>query len=169
MTTPSIRHLFDLDITLRDAALDMENRPTRRMIANAAIGMHVEDAYYSVRELREAVSWVHEGVSAGKLKLAEILGNDGADDFQRCIYFCLAGRGVVSMLDDLEWLEDLLERRGRIAGEQKRLKETVMPLVNPSRRASAAAEAGVAAPSNPRRRRAGLVASDAAVTLVFGH
>ncbi|WP_252405173.1 hypothetical protein, partial [Escherichia coli] len=95
MTTPSIRHLFDLDITLRDAALDMENRPTRRMIANAAIGMHVEDAYYSVRELREAVSWVHEGVSAGKLKLAEILGNDGADDFQRCIYFCLAGRGVV--------------------------------------------------------------------------
>ncbi len=113
MTTPSIRHLFDLDITLRDAALDMENRPTRRMIANAAIGMHVEDAYYSV------------------LKLAEILGNDGADDFQRCIYFCLAGRGVVSMLDDLEWLEDLLERRGRIAGEQKRLKETVMPLVNP--------------------------------------
>ena len=29
MTTPSIRHLLDLDITLRDAALDMEkNRPT---------------------------------------------------------------------------------------------------------------------------------------------
>ncbi|ODU17855.1 MAG: hypothetical protein ABS87_14915 [Sphingomonas sp. SCN 67-18] len=50
MTTPSIRHLFDLDITLRDAALDMENRPTRRMIANAAIGMHVEDNYCSVRE-----------------------------------------------------------------------------------------------------------------------
>ena len=47
------------------------------------------------------------------------------------IALCLAGRGVVSMLDDLEWLEDLLERRGRIAGEQKRLKETVMPLVNP--------------------------------------
>ena len=47
---------FDLDITLRDAALDEQNRPTRRMIANAAIGMHVEDAYYSVRELREAVS-----------------------------------------------------------------------------------------------------------------
>lgn len=131
MTTPSIRHLFDLDITLRDAALDMENRPTRRMIANAAIGMHVEDAYYSVRELREAVSWVHEGVSAGKLKLAEILGNDGADDFQRCIYFCLAGRGVVDMLDDLEWLEDMLERRGRVAGEMRRMKGRCMPLTKP--------------------------------------
>lgn len=53
---------FDLDITLRDASLDADNRPTRRMIANAAIGMHVEDAYYSVREVREAVSWVHEGI-----------------------------------------------------------------------------------------------------------
>ena len=122
---------FDLDITLRDAALDAENRPTRRMIANAAIGVHVEDAYYSVREVREAVAWIHEGVPAGKLKLASILANAGADDFQRCIYFCLAGRGVVEMLDDLEWLEDLLERRGRVAGELARLKASRMPLANP--------------------------------------
>lgn len=131
MTTPGFRDRFDLDIALRDASLDPENRPTRRMIANAAIGMDADDAYYSVRELREAVSWVHEGVPAGKLKLSEILANDGSDDFQRCIYFSLAGRGVVAMLDDLEWLEDLLERRGRVAGEQKRLKASLMPLVNP--------------------------------------
>ncbi|KKC25060.1 hypothetical protein PX699_30000 [Sphingobium sp. H39-3-25] len=122
---------FDLDITLRDASLDADNRPTRRMIANAAIGMHVEDAYYSVREVREAVSWVHEGIPAGKAKLTAILANDGADDFQRCIYFCLAGRGVVGMLDDLMWLEDVLERRGRVAGEMQRLKARVMPLTNP--------------------------------------
>lgn len=131
MTTSPFRDRFDFDITLRDAALDVENRPTRRMIANASIGMDVEDAYYSVRELREAVSWVHEGEASGKAKLAGILANDGADDFQRCIYFCLAGRGVVAMLDDLEWLEDLLERRGRVAGEQKRLKGSRMPLANP--------------------------------------
>ena len=57
MTDSAARFLghFDLDVTLRDAALDEQNRPTRRMIANAAIGMHVEDAFYSVRELREAV------------------------------------------------------------------------------------------------------------------
>jgi hypothetical protein len=122
---------FDLDITLRDAALDAENRPTRRMIANAAIGMDVEDAYYSVRELREAVSWTHEGDMGAKRKLAEILANDGADDFQRCVYFCLAGRGVVGMLDDLEWLEDLLEHRGRVAGEAARMKTRRMPLTNP--------------------------------------
>ncbi|RSU72117.1 hypothetical protein BRX37_20120 [Sphingomonas sp. S-NIH.Pt3_0716] len=131
MRTSTFRNRFDLDIALRDAALDELNRPTRRMIANAAIGMDVEDAYYSVRELREAVSWVHEGVPAAKAKLSAILASDGSDDFQRCVYFCLAGRGVVAMLDDLEWLEDLLERRGRVAGEQKRLGETRMPLTNP--------------------------------------
>src|SRR3546814_5250384 len=54
MTEQAARYFepFDLDVTLRDAALDDQNRPTRRMLANAAIGMHVEDAYYSVRELR---------------------------------------------------------------------------------------------------------------------
>ena len=131
MTTPSIRHLFDLDITLRDAALDMENRPTRRMIANAAIGMHVEDAYYSVGELREAVSWIHEGEQGGKRKLASILSSPAGDGFQRCIYFCLAGRGVVEMIDDLMWLEELLEARGRIAGEMRRRKLKARALVRP--------------------------------------
>lgn len=131
MRTTDFRHCFDLDITLRDAALDPETCPTRRMIANAAIGMHVEDAYYSARELREAVSWVHEGVPGGKAKLAGILANPGADDYQRCLYFCVAGRGIIGMLDDLMWLEDLLERRGRVAGENHRLKARAMPLVSP--------------------------------------
>ena len=133
MTDSAARYLdrFDLDVTLRDAALDEQNRPTRRMIANASIGMHVEDAYYSIRELREAVSWIHEGEAGGKRKLASILSNPAGDDFQRCIYFCLAGRGVVEMLDDLMWLEDLLEARGRIAGEMHRRKVGARPLVAP--------------------------------------
>lgn len=122
---------FDLDVTLRDASLDPHTRPTRRMIAGASLGMCVEDAYFSVRELREAVQWVHEGEVAGKKRLAAILGNDGADDFQRCIYYCLAGRGIVAMLDDLMWLEDLLERRGRVAGKLMRAKGRAMPLIDP--------------------------------------
>ena len=122
---------FDLDVTLRDAALDEHNRPTRRMIANAAIGMHVEDAYFSVRELREAVSWIHEGETGGKRKLASILSNPVGDDFQRCIYFCLAGRGVVDMIDDLLWLERLLEARGRVAGDVRRRQVGLGALVSP--------------------------------------
>src|SRR3546814_18399187 len=92
---------LDCDVALRDAAWDESNRPTQRMIANASLVMHLEDAYYSVRELREAVTWVHEGVVGGKRKLASQLANPDGDDFQRCIYFCLAGRGVVDMIDDL--------------------------------------------------------------------
>ena len=107
--------VFDLDVVLRDAATDPANRPTRRMIANATIGMDVDDAYYAARELREAVEWVHEGIAGGKRKLAAILGND-CDDYQRCLYYALAGRGVVLMLDDLTWLEDIIKARGRIAG-----------------------------------------------------
>jgi hypothetical protein len=130
--TPTIFHdRFDLDVTLRDASLDPEERPTRRMIAAAAIGMEVEDAYYSVRELRETVYWVHEGEIGGKARLAAILSNDGTDDFQRCVYYALAGRGVVEMLDDLMWLEDLLERRGRVAGKLLRARIRTMPLVDP--------------------------------------
>jgi hypothetical protein len=122
---------FDFDVALRDAALDDQNRPTRRMIANAAIGMHIEDAYYSVRELREAIRWIHDGEIGGKRKLSAILSNPSCDDFQRCIYFCLAGRGVVEMLDDLAWLEDMLEARGRVAGDIRRKRVRARPLVSP--------------------------------------
>ena len=131
MTTSKFLDRFDLDITLRDASLDWENSPTRRMIANAAIGIEPLDAYYAVREIREAVAWTHEGRAEGKGKLASILSNPRADDFQRTVYFCLAGRGVVEMLDDLLWLEDLLERRGRVAGQMMRANVRLMPLVNP--------------------------------------
>lgn len=133
MADSTARYLdrFDLDVTLRDAALDEHSRPTRRMIANAAIGMHVEDAYYSVRELREAVARIHDGECDGKQRLTAILANDVGDDFQRCIYFCLAGRGVITMLDDLCWLEELLKVRGRTAGEMARRKVRLMPLVRP--------------------------------------
>jgi len=122
---------FDLDITLRDASLDPELRPSARMIAAASLGIGADDAYYSVRELREAVTWVHEGAPGGKAKLASILSNDGCDDYQRCIYYAVAGRGIVGMLDDLRWLEDLLERRGRLAGKLRRAKVRVSVLVDP--------------------------------------
>src|SRR3546814_6975449 len=77
------------------------------------------------------MSWVHEGETGGKRKLASILSNPAGDDFQRCIYFCLAGRGIVEMLDDLMWLEELLEARGRVAGSIHRRKIRARPLVSP--------------------------------------
>ena len=121
---------FDLDVALTDEATNLENRPTRRMLANAAIGMDPEDAYYAARELREAVEWVHEGEQGGKRKLAMILGNL-CDDYQRCLFYAVAGRGVVLMMEDLLWLEQLLEARGRIAGVIHKAKIRRKPLPSP--------------------------------------
>src|SRR3546814_1391904 len=77
------------------------------------------------------MSWVHEGETGGKRKLASILSNPAGDDFQRCIYFCLAGRGIVEMLDDLMSLEELLDARGRVAGSIHRRKIRARPLFSP--------------------------------------
>ena len=94
---PAPNHLdhFDLDIGLRDASCDENLLPVRRAIAALCIGVGVDDAYLSVRELREAVSLVHENAPGGRAKLAGILSTQ-CDDFQRAIYYCLAGRGVVA-------------------------------------------------------------------------
>ena len=54
-------HGFDLDIALADAACDPAVSPERRAIANLCIGMDGDDAYYSMRELREAMLLVFEG------------------------------------------------------------------------------------------------------------
>ena len=107
---------FDLDLTLKDASTDPIIRPTRRMIAAACIGMGPEDAYYSVRELREAIEWIHEGEPSGKRKLTQILGNQ-CDDFQRCIYYALAGKGIVLILD--------VNRRGILTPDRR---PTLTPL-----------------------------------------
>jgi hypothetical protein len=61
---------FDLDIELRDASCDLNVLPVRRAIAALCIGVGVDDAYLSVRELREAVSLVHENAPGGRAKLA---------------------------------------------------------------------------------------------------
>ena len=105
---------FDLDIALRDAGVDEMNRATRRSLANASIGVEAFDAYHSARELFETLEALHEGERGAKRKLTQVL-SCGCDDYQRCLYYTLAGRGVLQMLDDLEWLLDLLKARCEIS------------------------------------------------------
>lgn len=122
---------FDLDIALRDAALDELNRPTRRMLANASIGMDAMDAYYAAQELFEAVKGVFdEGGPKAKAKLVQVLSCQ-CDDFQRCLYYAVAGRGITLVLDDLEWLVDLLAPRCKISADLFRKDKWPIPLVNP--------------------------------------
>lgn len=129
-TAPGLLANFDLDIALRDAACDPELLPQQRAVANLCLGMDIDDAYLSVRELEQAAQWVHHGVPEGRAKLAGILSN-ACDDFQRAIYFALAGRGVVEMLNTLAWLAALLKARGKVAAELSRQRMTRRDLASP--------------------------------------
>ena len=121
---------FDLDIGLRDVSCDPETPPVRRAIAALCIGVGIDDAWLSVRELREAVSLVHEGAEGSKARLAAILSNP-CDDFQRAIYYCLAGRGIVEMAEAMDWLIGLLKSRGRTAAWLSRSRLRRKDLVSP--------------------------------------
>lgn len=101
---------FNLDLMLYDAALNERSAPTRRMLANAVLNIEPEEAYHGAYELLLAVEAVHQEMDLGKCQLAQILARKG-DDYQRCLYYILAGRGVVQMLDDLRWIVGLLRTR----------------------------------------------------------
>ncbi|WP_369815655.1 hypothetical protein [Erythrobacter sp. CCH5-A1] len=121
---------FDLDVTLRDSALDPECRPTKRLLANASLGVEPFDAYYSARELYETLEGVFEGLPNAKKRLTQVLSCQ-CDDYQRCLYYVLAGRGVVQMLEDLEWLLSILAPRLKTSAELLRSGERPWPMINP--------------------------------------
>lgn len=121
---------FDLDIALRDASLDEYNRPTRRSLANASIGVESFDAYYSAQELFEALQAVHDGLPAAQRKLTQVLSCQ-CDDYQRCLYYTMAGRGVIQMLDDLEWLIDLLRARCTVSASLFKSGKHPVVQINP--------------------------------------
>ena len=121
---------FDLDIALRDASLDEMNRVARRSLANASIGVEAFDAYHSARELFETLEALHEGQRGAKRKLAQVLSCE-CDDYQRCLYYTVAGRGVLQMLDDLEWLIDLLKARCEVSAGLFRSGTLPLLQINP--------------------------------------
>ena len=121
---------FDLDIALRDASLDEMNRVARRSLANASIGVEAFDAYHSARELFETLESLHEGQRGAKRKLAQVLSCE-CDDYQRCLYYTVAGRGVLLMLDDLEWLIDLLKARCEVSAGLFRSGTLPLVQINP--------------------------------------
>lgn len=130
MNKNAVLEEFDLDIGLRDVSCDGEVLPVQRAIAALCIGVDIDDAWLSVRELREAVSLVHEGTEGSKARLAAILSNS-CDDFQRAIYYCLAGRGVTQMAEAMDWLLEILKARGRTAAWLSRSRLRRKDLVSP--------------------------------------
>jgi hypothetical protein len=50
--------------------------------------------------LREVLTLIDEHGPDGRRRLVHLLRNEG-DDYQRCLYYCVAGRGIVQALADL--------------------------------------------------------------------
>jgi len=118
MTTQRWLDGIDVDLTL----LEMRDNPdepwTRRALAGASVGVEPMDAYEEAEELVEAVRLMVGGDPQGKVELARILGKDG-NDYQRNLWYAVAGRGALSVAADLHWLMAVLATRAEVWLGQK--------------------------------------------------
>jgi hypothetical protein len=101
---------FDVDTELREIADSDHEQNSLRVLALLSIGLPAEEAFLRCRELLETVQWSASNLAAGKRRLAALLGSQ-EKDYQRGIYYALAGRGAIAMLSDLQRLTNALESR----------------------------------------------------------
>jgi hypothetical protein len=107
---------FDIELGLKDAFDDTTQQPSRRILAALSIGMPPGDAFHAARELHNAVQLIVGGTRRGRIKLAEILGAR-CDDYQRALWYAVAGRNHFGVLSDLGWLVEQLDARLKVAIE----------------------------------------------------
>ena len=101
---------FDIDAELKDIADSDHEQNSLRVLALLSIGLPADEAFLHCRELLKTVQWSASNLPAGKRRLAALLGAN-ENDFQRALYYALAGRGAVAMLADLQRLTNVLESR----------------------------------------------------------
>lgn len=122
----------DIDAGLKEVRDCPDERWTLRALCGHSVGMPPEDGYLAARELFEAVCWAAEGYPEGKKRLAAILGCNG-DDYQRALYYAVAGRGPIDMLEDLRVFVGMMEARCDAAHEAELRQLGVTPMLEPYR------------------------------------
>ena len=105
---------LDLDLGLIEIRDCADEHWTLRALAGASVGIEPEDGYSAAAELAEAVNGLMAGVDSAKVALAAILGGRG-NDFQRCLWYALAGRDPLGTAVDLGRLVELLGARRSLA------------------------------------------------------
>jgi hypothetical protein len=101
---------FDIDSELKEIADCDHEQNSLRVLALLSIGLPADEAFLRSRELLETVQSSARGLSAGKRRLAALLGAN-ENDYQRAVYYAVAGRGAIAMLSDLQRLTNVLESR----------------------------------------------------------
>lgn len=101
---------LDPDLHLKEVRDDPDAPWTRRALAGASVGIPAERGYERCAQLLNAIVMICDGVDEGKIRLAEILSAQ-ADDYQRCLWFAVAGREPWSCFFDLHWLVGAMRTR----------------------------------------------------------
>lgn len=110
---------YDFNLPLEDAVRDPAASRSRKMLALAAMGQGLDDAYYSTMQVFEAVERVaadrRGGIEdgEGKAMLAEILAGEG-DDYQRRLFYIVSELDLYEAMADLAWLVQLARARARM-------------------------------------------------------
>ena len=107
---------IDLDLGLAEIRDSVDEQWTLRALAGASVGVSPDDAYSAARELSDVVNGLMAGIDGSKAALATILGGAG-NDYQRCLWYNLAGRDPLGTAVDLARLVELLDRRRQLARE----------------------------------------------------
>lgn len=107
---------IDLDQGLLDVR-DDDNQPWEiRALAGASVGIDPIVGSKTVAELSDAVADIVRGDDRGKRELAKILGRAGSD-YQRCLWFMLAGRHPLDVATRFAELGKLMAARAALMFE----------------------------------------------------
>lgn len=101
---------FDVDLELKEVRDNEGEAWTIRALAGHSVGMPLDDGYLAAAELCDALEWMVAGRDEGKVRLAAILGNR-CDDYQRLLYYTVAGRGPFGIIADLPRLVVMMKTR----------------------------------------------------------
>lgn len=101
---------IDVDAALLDVRDDDSQSWDLRALAGASVGIDPIGGFRAVLELHDAVERIVRGEAEGKKRLARILGRTD-DDYQRCLWFTVAGRDPLSVATCFDELEKLMAAR----------------------------------------------------------
>lgn len=121
---------IDVDAALLDIRDDDSQSWDLRALAGASVGIDPIGGFRSVLELHDAVELIVRGEVEGKKRLARILGRTG-DDYQRCLWFTVAGRDPLSVATGFNELEKLMAARATMWLEASRRGLDPTKLDNP--------------------------------------
>lgn len=107
---------LDVDLALKEVR-DCPDEPwTKRAIAGASVGTDVRTAYDEAAELLTIFDLMAVGLPEAKPRLSQLLGAPG-NDYQRCLFYSLAGRPPLECIVSLRWLVFALKARLQLATE----------------------------------------------------